>query len=192
MDDHLGILILGGFHAHSRSLAEELERVGMTTTLLEDLPPERRGFSVVLVSADRPDCVRTIRELGGKDDPAVIVIGVPGHHETVLECLKAGVAGLVAAHEPFENLVHAVREASRRGTLGGRHLTRRQSQVLALVAAGLPNREIAYRLGVRTHTVKNHVQTILSKLGVSSRTAATITLTGGVPAYRGGDGLGVG
>jgi DNA-binding NarL/FixJ family response regulator len=189
MDNHPRVLLLGGFHAHSRSLADELDRVGMTTEVVDSLPGDRRDFEVVLVSADHPGCVRAVRALGAEGEPAVLVIGVPGHHATVLSCLETGVAGLVSVDEPFEGLVLAVREASRRGVLGGRRLTRRQAQVLALVAAGLPNREIADRLGVRTHTVKNHVQTILGKLGVSSRTAATVALSGGASLCGGGLGL---
>ncbi|MFF8764564.1 LuxR C-terminal-related transcriptional regulator [Nocardiopsis dassonvillei] len=190
MDDRTSVLLLGGFHAHSRSLAEELDRVGVVTSVADRLPDDRRGFGAVLVSADHPHCVRAVRELGGEGEPAVLVIGVPGYHETILSCLETGIAGLVSAEEPFESLVRAVREAAQRGTVGGRGLTRRQTQVLALVAAGLPNREIAGRLGVRTHTVKNHVQSILGKLGVSSRTAAAVALTGGA-SMCGGGGLGV-
>jgi DNA-binding NarL/FixJ family response regulator len=51
-------------------------------------------------------------------------------------------------------------------------LTAREVEVLALVATGKTNREIAAALVVSEHTVARHVQNILAKLGVSSRTAA--------------------
>jgi DNA-binding CsgD family transcriptional regulator len=51
-------------------------------------------------------------------------------------------------------------------------LTRREVEVLALVARGKTNREIAAVLVISEHTVARHVQNILAKLGVSSRTAA--------------------
>jgi DNA-binding CsgD family transcriptional regulator len=52
-------------------------------------------------------------------------------------------------------------------------LTRREVEVLALLATGKTNREIADVLVISEHTVARHVQNILAKLGVSSRTAAS-------------------
>jgi len=52
-------------------------------------------------------------------------------------------------------------------------LTGREVEVLALVATGKTNREIAAALVISEHTVARHVQNILAKLGVSSRTAAS-------------------
>ena len=52
-------------------------------------------------------------------------------------------------------------------------LSRRELEVLQLVAAGLSNREIAAKLVISEHTVARHVQNIFAKLGLSSRTAAT-------------------
>jgi DNA-binding NarL/FixJ family response regulator len=54
----------------------------------------------------------------------------------------------------------------------GEPLTARESEVLALLADGAANREIATRLGISEHTVKFHVSSILSKLGATTRTEA--------------------
>ena len=51
-------------------------------------------------------------------------------------------------------------------------LTAREHDVLALVADGLPNREIAHALAISEHTVKFHLASIFGKLGVSTRTEA--------------------
>ena len=51
-------------------------------------------------------------------------------------------------------------------------LTGRELEVLGLVATGKTNREIAAALVISEHTVARHVQHILAKLGVASRTAA--------------------
>jgi len=51
-------------------------------------------------------------------------------------------------------------------------LTSREHDVLALVADGLPNREIAHALSISEHTVKFHLASIFGKLGVSTRTEA--------------------
>jgi ATP/maltotriose-dependent transcriptional regulator MalT len=59
------------------------------------------------------------------------------------------------------------------GPEGAGILTAREVQVLALVAAGMTNREIATELVVSEHTARRHVQNIFAKLGVSSRAAAT-------------------
>lgn len=56
-------------------------------------------------------------------------------------------------------------------------LTPRESQVLQFVAEGLPNKVIAQKLGISEHTVKFHVNAILSKLGVQSRTEAVVRAT---------------
>ncbi len=53
-------------------------------------------------------------------------------------------------------------------------LTAREQQVAQLLAGGLTNKEIAQRLGVTDHTVKFHLNGILRKLGVSTRTEAVV------------------
>jgi DNA-binding NarL/FixJ family response regulator len=56
-------------------------------------------------------------------------------------------------------------------------LTPRELEVLQLVAEGLSNRAIGYRLGISEHTVKFHVNAIMSKLGAQSRTEAAVRAT---------------
>jgi LuxR family maltose regulon positive regulatory protein len=51
-------------------------------------------------------------------------------------------------------------------------LTKREDEILQLIAAGLTNREIAQRFGLSPRTVDTHVERVLSKLGVTSRTRA--------------------
>lgn len=56
-------------------------------------------------------------------------------------------------------------------------LTPREAEVLQLLAEGLPNKNIAGRLGISPNTVKFHINAILNKLGVQSRTEAVIRAT---------------
>lgn len=56
-------------------------------------------------------------------------------------------------------------------------LTEREYEVLALVAEGLPNKQIALRLNISEHTVKFHVNAIMGKLNVQSRTEAVVRAT---------------
>ena len=57
------------------------------------------------------------------------------------------------------------------------NLTPRELQVLQLIAEGLPNKTIAATLAVSEHTVKFHINSILGKMGVSSRTQAVTAAT---------------
>jgi DNA-binding NarL/FixJ family response regulator len=61
------------------------------------------------------------------------------------------------------------RSATRTHRLG---LTSREQEVLALVAAGLPNGDISRRLFISQRTVDHHVSALLAKMGVASRSAA--------------------
>ncbi|MBZ0283088.1 MAG: response regulator transcription factor [Anaerolineae bacterium] len=56
-------------------------------------------------------------------------------------------------------------------------LTQREMEVLQLLAEGLPNKLIAQRLSITDHTVKFHVNAIMGKLGVQSRTEAVVRAT---------------
>ena len=51
-------------------------------------------------------------------------------------------------------------------------LTAREAQILRMLEMGLSNRDIAARLCIAVHTVKNHVHSVLTKLGVNSRAEA--------------------
>jgi two-component system, NarL family, nitrate/nitrite response regulator NarL len=56
-------------------------------------------------------------------------------------------------------------------------LTSREIEVLNLIAEGLPNKTIASKLGISEHTVKFHVNAILTKFGAQSRTEAVVRAT---------------
>ena len=54
-------------------------------------------------------------------------------------------------------------------------LTSRELEVLSLLAEGLANKQIAYELEISEHTVKFHISSIYTKLGVTNRTEAVMT-----------------
>ncbi len=56
-----------------------------------------------------------------------------------------------------------------------RDLSRRELEVLAVMATGATNSQIGRSLGISQHTVRNHVQSLMRKLGVSTRTDAVAT-----------------
>jgi DNA-binding NarL/FixJ family response regulator len=118
--------------------------------------------------------------------------------EVLLEAIKAGARGYLLKDVSLEQLTDAIRTVASGGTLmrpaitervlrGLEHvrrdfdalsppdpLTRREVEVLRLMAGGYSNREIAGALGTAEGTVKNHASSILSKLGVRDRTRAVL------------------
>jgi DNA-binding NarL/FixJ family response regulator len=64
-----------------------------------------------------------------------------------------------------------------RSVTGKNLLTGREMEVAALVAGGLPNREVAQRLGIGEHTVSNYLFRMYNKLGISSRVELVLYVT---------------
>ncbi|MBM2619941.1 response regulator transcription factor [Actinoplanes sp. LDG1-06] len=135
------------------------------------------------------------------DPPRVLVLTTFENDEYVYEALAAGASGFLLKRARPERIAEAVRlvargdsllfpEAVRRlaathqrpaaGRLPGAPLTEREAEVLALMAEGLSNAEIAGRLVLGVETIKSHVGNVLAKLGVRDRTQAVVT------AYRSG------
>ena len=92
--------------------------------------------------------------------------------EQLAAAMQAAVAGLIVMHrgEADSNFPGAL--ASRPLAELLEPLTRREREVLQMLASGLGNKEIATRLTISEHTVKFHVASILGKLGAASRTEA--------------------
>ncbi len=113
--------------------------------------------------------------------------------EVIARAMEAGANGLLvhdASHATFLDSVHRVaqgeslwsREDLRRAGSVGRltdagadvQLTRRESEVIVKMVEGLTNKQIAQSLAISYETVKEHVQHILRKLGVTDRTQAAV------------------
>jgi len=108
----------------------------------------------------------------------------------IKQALEAGAIGYLLKDVSADDLVQAIRSAhAGRATLSpeaaqslvetanlpptpGLDLTEREREVLGLMIEGLNNTQIAARLTVSPSTIKSHVSSILSKLGVASRTEA--------------------
>ena len=90
--------------------------------------------------------------------------------DELCEAIKAAAAGKVQlAPEAAAHLVHEVRVPGSPEALTGR-----ETEVLKLVAQGKANKQIARELSIDESTIKSHVHSILSKLGVKSRTQAAL------------------
>jgi len=94
-------------------------------------------------------------------------------HEELLKAIRAVYAGQTYLPAPVA--------ASLAAQLPRPDLSARELQVLELIVAGLANKQIAFALSIAEHTVKNHVKSILDKLGVQDRTqAATSAIQRGI------------
>ncbi|MFF5403768.1 response regulator [Streptomyces misionensis] len=124
--------------------------------------------------------------------PRVVVVTTYDSDADTLPAIEAGATGYLLKDADPEDLAAAVRTAAAgRTTLAptvaerlmnrlrapGTALTRRETEVLALVADGLSNQAVARRLHLTEGTVKSHLARVYAKLGVESRTAAVATAT---------------
>ena len=94
----------------------------------------------------------------------------------IVAAVRAAAAGLVVVDRSLTPLLSPPPAFPSDGRVTeappGEALTPRESEVLQLMAQGLPNKIIAARLGISLHTVKFHVAAILAKLDATSRTEA--------------------
>ena len=185
------IMLAAGDLESARAAAEEIASIATTY----DTPAVRAELSqargaVALAEGNLEtaltelrDAARIWRELEAPH--AVASVGVLlAQAYRALDDNDAADAEIAFAHETFERL-GAQPDARRVEALQGAHrqavavprtpphaLTNRELEVLALVAAGETNHEIASRLFLSDRTVHRHVSNIFDKLGVRSRTAA--------------------
>jgi DNA-binding NarL/FixJ family response regulator len=125
-----------------------------------------------------------------EDAPRVVMLTAFADRERILDALDAGAVGYLLkdaeASEIFDG-IHAAaagdspiaprvaRElVAERQERVGVDLTRREREVLELVAEGLANKVIALRLGISEKTVKTHLTSVFSSIGVSDRTQAAL------------------
>lgn len=153
---------------------------------------------VILLNVSTPDSA-TLLQVSLDIDMAtkVVVFGLSMDRESeIVASAEAGVAGLHLRTESFEHLLTLVSNAGKGQAQCSSEvsailmrrvyafaaqanpdsstdsLTARETEILELLEQGLTNQQIASRLSVTVHTVKNHVHSLLTKLGVGSRTEA--------------------
>jgi DNA-binding NarL/FixJ family response regulator len=159
--------------ADGRAAVELHRKHKPDVTLLDLSLPELEGL----------EALREIRRQS--PEARVIVLTVRRGDEDVYRALQAGARGYLLKDAPWNEIldgIRAVHSGLRRVSAAaaqaltervpGPGLTEREQQVLALIVAGKGNKAIGADLGIAESTVKAHINSILSKLGVSDRTQA--------------------
>ncbi|MFB7429653.1 response regulator [Streptomyces hydrogenans] len=144
--------------------------------------------------------IEAAREIlaGAGNTTKVLILTTFGLDEYVYDALAAGASGFLLKDATFPELLHAVRvvaagnallspeitkrvigefvhaRTSRLPAHSVGELTAREAEVLALIARGLSNTEIANRLTITDHTVKTHINRLFAKLELRDRAQAVI------------------
>ena len=174
----------------------DIEVVGVASDGAEaiELSAEREP-DVVLMDLEMPvvDGVRATRRITRRDGdgPSVVVLTSFSDRRHIVAALDSGAVGYLLKDAAPEELVAGVRAAAagesplaprvaltvvrelRTGTLT-EQLSDREREVLALVGAGVPNKQIAWRLGISPKTVKSHLSHIFRSIGVRDRLDAAM------------------
>jgi len=163
---------------------------------LKEIP--KRQVDIVLMDIQLPDisgieCTVRLKQLL----PAVQIIMVTVYEDTerIFKALRAGACGYLLKRCTPEELVSAIREVQQGGAPMSREIARkvivsfqepvttaaeveglspREREILELLAAGFPNKQIAARLGLTDGTVRWHLRHVYNKLHVRSRTEAAL------------------
>ncbi len=141
--------------------------------------------------------IEVLQELSATGSlPPTLILTTFEDRDVVLEGIRAGARGFMLKDVSYEQLIAAIRAVAGGATvfqpavtehlLRGveqvhiatdtpmERLTGREIEVVRLMAGGYSNREIAHALGTAEGTIKNHVSSILAKLGVRDRTRAVL------------------
>jgi len=173
--------------------AEGIALAGLASTAEETVEQVCRLLpSVVLLDVDMARQLALQKQMGGTPKfSGVVILGRPELYSEVVACLPAEVLAFVARDATVADLLAAIRAAGGREHAVARlmapvpsglpslaprqhpsaiaHLTEREMEILRLMQQGLPNKTISRRLGIELSTVKNHVHSILAKLGAHNR-----------------------
>jgi DNA-binding NarL/FixJ family response regulator len=186
VDDHpvvrSGLVGLLGSEA-DLEVVGEAENGRQGVDLAASLTPD-----VVLMDLRMPvlDGASATAEITSAGTSRVLVLTTYDTDGDILRAVEAGATGYLLKDTPRDQLLAAVRAAARGETVlapplaaklmrqvrGGDQMTPRELEVLALVARGMSNPDIARELFIGEATVKSHLLHVFDKLGVSDRTAA--------------------
>ena len=143
---------------------------GQAPEELLTLAASGQGPAIVLLAQDsQPDWTAEALHSGVR-----AVLPREASREEILAAIEAAAAGLVVLHPHDLHTVLSIPQQGDRpeATFQAQPLSPREIEVLGMLAEGLGNKTIAWKLGISEHTVKFHVASIMSKLNAASRTEA--------------------
>ncbi len=179
---------------HFLNAYPDMELVGSASSgeealaVCKQLQPDVVLMDVVMPGMDGITATRALKQ--ALPATRVVVVSSWSESDVVQRALQAGASGYLLKNATASELAQAVRNAFhgrpamapeatealiqsvRGGTNLGHDFTEREREVLALLAQGLSNAQIAERLCVSSATVKFHISGIFAKLGVSTRAEA--------------------
>ena len=194
IDDHIVVRMGLAFLINSQP---DMVVVGEAGNGAEGLQVFREtGPDVVLMDLRLPDitgieCTRELREFDG--EAKIVVLTTFGGDENVFRALQAGAKAYLLKDMGREDILGTIRAvdagqswlppaiaASLARRIPEAELSKREVEILGLIALGNSNKEIGARIGISESTVKGHVNHILSKLKAKDRTeAVTLALRRG-------------
>jgi two-component system, NarL family, nitrate/nitrite response regulator NarL len=175
------------------SVVGEARNGAEAIALTRELTPDLLLLDVAMPGQSGLEVARQLREAG--TTTRVILLTAALSRAEVPRALKLGVRGVVAKESPIDLLLKAIRavhsgefwvgrevigdlvdalvrpaaEPSRAGEKSPFGLTRRERELVNLVAVGCSNKDIARKCFLREDTVKHHMSSIFDKTGVSTR-----------------------
>jgi DNA-binding NarL/FixJ family response regulator len=164
--------------------------------LAEEYQPDVFLMDIRMPRMNGIDAIKSLRE--AEFETPVIILTTFDDHQLVLQGLQAGAQGYLLKDVSLESLIDAIEAVhkgetivqpaitdtllrglkSQKGNFDSlpepQSLSPKETEVLRLVASGYSNREISVALSKSEGTIKNHVSSVLSKLGVRDRTRAVL------------------
>ena len=183
-------------------LVDDIEVVGEAAdgeVAVAEIPAAEPDVVLLDLRMPKLDGLGVLDRLGAGDElPPTLILTTFDDDSSLLAGIRAGAKGFLLKDVSLDQLTHAIRTLAAGGTmiqpavtdrvlkgLGELHydfesldppdpLTERETEVLRLMAGGYSNREIAGAFDLAEGTVKNHISSVLSKLGVRDRTRAVL------------------
>ena len=176
-----GGITIAGEAENGVETIERLRETPVDVVLLDVRMPQKSGVDV-------------LRELSAAGTlPPTLVLTTFDDTDVVLDTIRAGARGFMLKDISYDQLRSAIRAIASGGTVfqpavtqrllraappaahpAATDLTAREVEVVRLMSGGYSNKEIAHALGTAEGTIKNHVSSILLKLGARDRTRAVL------------------
>ena len=175
---------------------EVIEQAGDGFECLEKLQYVNPDIILLDINMPKMNGIEVLEELKAKENPVkVIILTVHSDVEYLVKAIDIGANGYILKDSESSELKQAINDIINGGsyiqpslipTLNSRlinrdidkeklkTLTKREVEILAQVASGMFNKEIAVNLDISERTVKNHISNIFKKIDVSDRTQAAV------------------